>query len=189
LDAGGLGIFGLLGSKTTPAHPRLKIVPCPFCNHPKCHRHGRYFRKATHQVTGLIWVQRFFCRPCGGTHSILPDGLLPICRWHLGNLLVIVKRFSRGETAYAIARSLLESLASLLHLKGWLANAGALLEILARECGLLVQAPPRPPPANAGAALTLAYRWPTWPEFAHVFSRAFYPKRFPLLSSHTILTG
>jgi hypothetical protein len=137
-------------------------------------------------LSGRIRVLRFLCIPCHSTHSKLPDNLLPVCRWQLSDLLEIGECFAKGASAYAIAKRLGESLFSLLNLRAWLTKAGALVETLAREMGLLDQAPP---PANAGAALTLAYRWPTWPELTHVFSRAFYPKRFPLLTSHTILTG
>lgn len=137
-------------------------------------------------MSGRIRVLRFLCIPCHSTHSKLPDNVLPIYRWRLSDILEIGERFARGDTAYAIAKRLGESLFSLLNLRAWLTKAGALVETLAREMGLLDQAPA---PANAGAALTLACLWPTWPEFTHVFSRAFYPKRFSLLTSHTILTG
>lgn len=173
----------------------LQIVRCPNCHHPKCHRYGHYPRKGTfrspvtHQPTKIIRVQRFFCRPCGGTHSILPDSLLPICRWRLGDILIIAVRFAMGETAYAISKSLGESLAGLLHLKGWIAKADAVVAALAREMGLMDAEPPRPTTPRPGEALALADRFPTWRAFTHAFSRAFYPKRFPLRSTHTILTG
>jgi len=94
-----------------------------------------------------------------------------------------------GETAYAIARSLCESLAGLLHLKGWLAKAGAVLAALAREMGLLDAEPPRPAATRPGEALALARRFSSWPDFTHAFSRTLYPKRFPLRRSHMNLTG
>lgn len=94
-----------------------------------------------------------------------------------------------GETAYAIARSLFESLASLLHLKFWIVKAGAVIVVLARELGLLDAEPPRPATTGTGEALAMARRFSSWPPFTHFFSRTFYPKRFPLLTSHTILTG
>jgi hypothetical protein len=94
-----------------------------------------------------------------------------------------------GETAYAIARSLCESLASLVHLKAWIAKAGAVVAALAREIGLMDAEPPRPTTTGPGEALALACRFPRWAKFTHSFSRTFYPKRFPLRSSHTILTG
>lgn len=114
---------------------------------------------------------------------------MPICRWWLGDTLKIAERFAQGETAYAIARSLFKSLASLLHLKGWIVKAGAVIDALAREMGLMDAEPPRPIASGPGEALALAFRFPSWPKFTHFFSRTFYPKRFPLLTSHTILTG
>ncbi|MDQ3003593.1 MAG: hypothetical protein M3Y08_20335 [Fibrobacterota bacterium] len=123
-------------------------------------------------------------------HAFHPTRLsLPISRWWLGDILTIAKRFAEGETAYAIARCLFESLASLRHLKVWLDMAGAVVAALFREMGLMDAEPPRPAATGFGEALTLAIRWPNWPDFTHAFSRAFYPKRFPLWSTHTILTG
>ena len=112
---------------------------------------------------------------------------MPICRWWLDDILKIAVRLTEGESAYAIARSLFESLAGLLHIRGWIAKAGAVVAALARESGLLDAEPPRP--AVTGEALAMARRFSSWPKFTHFFSRTFYPKRFPLLTSHTILTG
>lgn len=93
-----------------------------------------------------------------------------------------------GETAYAIAKSLCESLASLRYLKAWIAEAGMVAAVLAREMGLLDATPRRSPPTS-GAGLTLAYQWPIWATFTYPFSRTLYPRRFPLRRTHTILTG
>ena len=60
---------------------------------------------------------------------------------------------------------------------------------LTREAGLVDSLPQQSNSANAAAALALAYRWPSWSEFTHAFSRVLYPKRFPLLPSHVNLTG
>jgi hypothetical protein len=190
LDVGGKGIFGLPDSKTTPAHPRLKITPCPSCNHPHCNPHGHYFRKGTHLFFEIIVVPRFLCprAHCRATHSILPENTLPICRWRLRDILDIAVRFSNGETAYAISKGIGESESSLRRLKVWMAKATEVIAALARELEPLAPTPPAPPPTS-GAGLTLAYRWPTWAAFTHAFSRTLYPKRFPLSVSHTILTG
>lgn len=114
---------------------------------------------------------------------------MPICRWWLGDILKIVGRLAEGETAYAIARSLGESLAGLVHLKRWIAKASAVVASLAREMGLLDAEPPRPAATDPGEALALACRFSSWPSFTHAFSRVLYPKRFSLWSTHTILTG
>lgn len=94
-----------------------------------------------------------------------------------------------GESAYAIARSLFESLAGMLHIRGWIERAGAVVAALAREMGLMDAEPPRPSATGPGEALAIIRRFSRWPSFTHAFSRAFYPNRFPLPSSHTILTG
>ena len=166
----------------------LQIIPCPYCNHSFCIQHGHYSRKGTHLFSEIILVPRFRCGPCGSTHSILPDCLLPICRWWIGDILKIAKCLALGETAYAIAKSLCESLASLVHLKAWIAKAADVIEVLAREIGALDATPP-PAPRTSGSRLTLTYLWPTWAAFTYSFSRTLYPKRFPLRSTHTILTG
>jgi hypothetical protein len=115
--------------------------------------------------------------------------LLPICRWWLGDILLIAKRFARGESSYAIARSIGESLSSLVHLKSWMAKAGAVVHELARNLGLLEQAGPMAVPMAPISSLSPAFRFSSWAEFTHSFSHAFYPKRFPLSRSHMILTG
>jgi hypothetical protein len=102
---------------------------------------------------------------------------------------VIIKRFDQGESAYAIARSIGESLASLLHLKTWLKTAATTVERLARESGLLDTLPPRPISDNGANRLKLTSLWPTWSEFTYSFSRSFYPKRFPFFKPHINLTG
>lgn len=119
----------------------------------------------------------------------MPQNLLPICRWWLGDILEVAARFSRGESAYSIAKGLCESLASLLHLKAWMVRASAYLEALAREMGFMDAMPPRPAPMGWVEAFSLTGLRPAWPAFTHAFSRTFYPKRFPLWSTHTILTG
>lgn len=181
--------LGYQTQKQTPAHPRPNIVPCPYCHHPKCNRHGHYFRKATHRFFEIIRIQRYRCRPCKATHSLLPHNLLPICRWWLGDILRIAARLTQGESAYSIARSLCESLAGVLYLKVWLKEAGSVVLALTREEGLFEMTPPRPAPTDCMEALALTGLWPSWPAFTRAFSRAFYPKRFPLWSTHTILTG
>jgi hypothetical protein len=119
----------------------------------------------------------------------LPKNLPSICRWWLHDILDIAEMFAKGMSAYAIAKMLRESLSSVLHLRTWLTQAGPVVLTLTREQGLLDMAPARPVPTGSGDALALSSRWPTWPAFTHAFSRTLYPKRFPLRSTHTILTG
>lgn len=114
---------------------------------------------------------------------------MPICRWWLNDLLKIAERLAEGETAYAIAKSLCESLASVVHLKRWIAKAGVVASVLAREMGLMDAEPPLSTATRPGDGLAWSSRFSRWPIFTHAFSRAFYPTRFPLRSSHMILTG
>ena len=97
--------------------------------------------------------------------------------------------FAKGMSAYAIANRVRESLSSVLRLIAWLTKAGPVVLTLTREQGLLHMAPAHPVPTGSVDALALSSRWPTWPSFTHAFSRSLYPKRFPLRSTHTILTG
>ncbi len=180
--------FGLRHSKVTTAHPRYKITPCPSCRHPRPIRHGHYFRKATHRTLQIIAVPRFRCGPCGATHSILPENLLPICRWFLGDVLEIAASLAEGKTRYAIATRIGESLACIRNLNAWIGRAGDAVQVLTRGTGHLDPLPPGPTPTTSVAMLTLARLWPSWREFTHSFSRAFYPARFPGSPTHTILT-
>ncbi len=100
----------------------------------------------------------------------------------------IAVRFANGESAYAISKGIGESESSLRRLKSWMDKAAVVIAFLAREIGLRDSVPPLPRPISS-AVIALARRWPTWPAFTHSFSRTFYPKRFPLSPSHTILTG
>jgi hypothetical protein len=115
--------------------------------------------------------------------------LPPICRWFWEDIQRIGLRLSAGESAYSIAKAIRVSLAALLNLKAWISRAGPTVLTLTREQALLDELPPPPPPASAAESLTLAYRWPSWPEFTHSFSRVLYPKRFPIFRSHVNLTG
>lgn len=186
--------MGYHTQKTTTAHPRSKIIPCPFCRHPNCTRHGNYSRKGTrplgpYQTTEVILVPRFLCRPCGATHSILPENLLPICRWFLGDVAAIAASLVQGKTLYAIAKRIGESLACIRNLKAWIDRAGAAILYLTFGAGHMDSQPQRPTPTTSVSMLNLARLWPSWRKFTHSFSRAFYPSRFPVSPAHTILTG
>lgn len=181
--------MGLPHSKNNLRTSEANIVPCPYCHHPICYRHGHYLRKATHWFSEIIRIQRYRCPPCKATHSILPVDLLPLCRWWVEDLIVIGEAFASGLSAYALAKILGESLASLLHLKAWIAKADPVALTLTRQEGLLEEKPPRPAPTHSGGGVALGRRWPTWPAFTHAFSRTLYPKRFPIFPVHTILTG
>jgi hypothetical protein len=122
---------------------------------------------------------------------------MPICRWFLDDILVIIVRFDQGESPYSITQNINrslkngtpQSLASILNLKKWLPMAAKAVESLTHEQGLLITEPPRPILKNNLGRLMLTNLWPTWNEFTHAFSRRFYPKRFPIFPPHINLTG
>lgn len=139
--------------------------------------------------TDLICVTIYRCPSCKRTRGILPDTLLPFCRWFRKDIQRLGRRLFSGESTYRVAKSLGKSLAALVHLNAWILKAGPAVSTLTREAGFLDPLPPRPPPADAAAALALSSRWFSWPAFTHAFSRVLYPKRFPLFPSHVNLTG
>lgn len=135
-----------------------------------------------------IRILRLFCPPCRKTCSVLPKAISPVCRWEWGDILRVGGRLA-DESSYSIARSVGESLSSLLHLKSWMVKAGVVVHELARNVGLLEPAESRAVPMDPIQSLSLAFRFSSWEAFTHSFSRAFYPIRFPLLKSHMIPTG
>lgn len=50
---------------------------CPLDPHHKVHRHGSYERNANCEDQQKEAIERFLCRPCGRTISLLPERLLP----------------------------------------------------------------------------------------------------------------
>lgn len=138
---------------------------------------------------GTIVIQRYFCIPCKTTHSVLKPNLLPICRWFLTDILAIIARFKNGESAYAISKSIGESLKSVQNLKTWYPNAGIAIETVTRESDPREPLPPRPISRDSISRFKFAYRWASWKDFTHSFSRYFYPKRFRFWRSHTNRTG
>jgi hypothetical protein len=74
-------------------------------------------------------------------------------------------------------------------LKQWLLQAGATVLNLCRAEGHPAPLPPSPLPTDPGKAFASWRIFPSWHDFTHAFSRAFYPKRFPLLTAPTIHSG
>jgi hypothetical protein len=95
---------------------------------------------------------------------------MPICRWFLDDILVIIVRFDQGESPYSITQNINrslkngtpQSLASILNLKKWLPMAAKAVESLTHEQGLLITEPPRPILKNNLGRLMLTNLWPTW---------------------------
>jgi hypothetical protein len=85
-------------SPEAPSREKIRLKHCIICGQAARNEdgtlqlvgHGMYSR----QVRGLaesgwivVWVQRFLCRTCGHTMSLLPDWLLPY-RWYAGPAII-----------------------------------------------------------------------------------------------------
>lgn len=84
---------------------------CPYCHFHICWRHGFYKRKGFHRHPtaprdGDIDVPRYLCRSpaCEHTFSVLPEEVLPYCRFLLTGLFSIIQDRSDGKSAYWIAK-------------------------------------------------------------------------------------
>ncbi len=104
-------------------------------------------------------------------------------------MLEIAASLAQGQTFYAIAMRVGESLASIRNLNAWFGRAGDTVQVLARGAGHLDPLTPGPTPTTSLAMLALFRMWPSWQKFTHSLSRAFYLARFPVSPTHTILTG
>lgn len=111
-------------------------------------------------------------------------------------------RLASGQSLYAIAKALVETLYSLRRFKAWIEKSLDFVTTLAREMGpiepilpLAEQAQPSLPSAlqNTEAPVAqdviAALPWLTWRQFTHAFSRTLYPKIFVRPTLHTIRTG
>lgn len=84
---------------------------CPYCGFIRCWKHSTYKRKGFHrprseQQHGIVVVQRYVCRQpsCEHTFSILPEKVLPYCRFFWDGLLHIANTLAEGKSAYWIAK-------------------------------------------------------------------------------------
>ena len=85
-------------------------IKCPYCNNGSYWKHGSYTRKGFHfkvykNGCNLRIVQRFLCREvsCKHTFSVLPEDVLPYCRFFYNDLLDIIKNLKNGATAYFLS--------------------------------------------------------------------------------------
>lgn len=142
--------------------------------------HGSYTRKGTHGVEGGILVLRLLCLnpDCGKTFSVLPKGLYPICRTPAALLEVVAEGVDHGQSPASMVKTTKLSLGILKRLVTWLAESTQVLISLARENGSLDN---RADPASWIERLRLTRFWPEWVEFTYPFSRARYPRRWPLI--------
>lgn len=124
-------------ASNTGSKGNLTCPPCPYCGFLRCWKHGKYFRKGFHRSTAgppqePVAIQRFLCRNprCGRTFSVLPEKVLPYCRFSLDDLLVIADDKSEGKSSYWIAkhrwglslRIILRAVILILKVSDWLAG-------------------------------------------------------------------
>jgi hypothetical protein len=67
---------------------------------------GLSYRRKVKTVDSIIWIRRFECSSCGGTHALLPDILTPYSIYSLRfKLLAITAYFERGCSVAALCES------------------------------------------------------------------------------------
>jgi hypothetical protein len=159
--------------------PRPRKSPaCRYCGGTKCWLHGHYFRKGVHskrnrRTTVVVSVQRYLCRnpSCGRTFSVLPRGLLPICRFGFRDLVRVCKMLSAGATVYAVAKVCGIAQQPIARVRARLAEVHRWFTGLCRELT-----------DGAGVsgldhqARVIVARY-GWQRFQHLWSRRFYPQR------------
>jgi transposase-like protein len=93
----------------------MNIHPCPvyclFCRQGSTRKHGVYVRKGFHARMGSTAmqdsVQRYRClnRECKrATFSILPEDVLPLCRFRWSDLVSVQHALGAGTSVYHLAR-------------------------------------------------------------------------------------
>lgn len=132
---------------------------------------------APHGETEPINVPRFYCPHCPASFSLLPEGLLPICRFPLPLLCRIWEAFRQGVSAHFLFKSLGIRLGCLLRLRNRLDQWAERLSAWLRERDL---------PGDLPRSLPSLVQCLSSEGFHFRFSRAFYPKRFVEKQSHTI---
>ena len=144
--------------------------------------HGSYPRKGTHGVEGVILVLRLLCLnpDCGRTFSVLPKGVYPICRTPKNLLEVVAKGVDRGQSPSSMVKTTKLSLGILKRLVTWLAESARVVISLAREDGSLDN---QPDPSSWIERVRMTRFWPEWAGFTYPFSRARYPRVWPLIRS------
>jgi len=150
---------------------------CPHCNFPRCWKHGHYTRKGFHRPASepqnqTVDISRYLCLnpPCERTFSILPENVLPYCRFCLGGLTGIAEDRDAGISAYQAAKTWRLGLSTVL-------RAIKLIKIvtpwLARIChGAMKSAQGGLQPLVLRAKRVLG-----WPGLTRYWYHAFYPLR------------
>lgn len=93
---------------------------CPHCGYKGLWHHGHFFRKADRcKSHDLIPIQRFYCRSCERTCSVLPE-CIPPRRWYLWEIQqTVLLLFLIGKTCYAISKAVVPSFHTI---REWLAR-------------------------------------------------------------------
>lgn len=101
--------------KTLKDEPeRCRLENCLHCGKSGVWFHGCYPRKAdrskaTREALNPIYIQRFYCRDCRRTCSVLPE-CIPPRRWYLWDVQQLaLLLFLAGKKIYAIAKEILPS--------------------------------------------------------------------------------
>ena len=153
-------------------------IHCPYCHWCKIWKHARYTRKGFHRLPDACLCQtlevlRYLCRNpvCGRTFSLLPEDVLPYCRFFLSALFSIAEDLDSGKSAYWIAKRRWE-----LSLPVILRAAARIKQVqfwLVRICHETAQ-------SIEGCFQTLAKRVEKalgWVRFTRYWYHTFYPRR------------
>jgi len=156
---------------------RKEETRCPHCNFPRFWKHSHYTRKGFHRPASepqnqTVDVLRYLCRnpPCERTFSILPEDVLPYCRFCLSGLLSIAEDRDAGVSAYQIAKSWMLGLPTVLRAIKLIKNV---TPWLAQICHGAMKS------AQGGfrALVLRANRVLDWPRLTRHWYHAFYPRR------------
>lgn len=151
---------------------------CPYCGFPRCWRHGSYRRKGFHRSLvdpsrELVAVQRSVCRhpSCERTFSVLPETVLPYCRFFLDGLLSIAGERAAGKSSYWIAKHRWGlSLRVVLRAVALIGRSGMVLEQMCREAVGQVA-------AGFATLVTAVRERCSWPAFTRRWFHGLYPCR------------
>lgn len=149
-------------------------VRCKNCNHPHHHRHGFYYRKATHRQIRSIRVLRCQCLRCLRTFGVLPQDLLPIIRWRLTSVRYISHLLTSGISYWKVARMTRCTLGVIQRLALKLPSLVERVQQLSRHRGIGEKLDPQSSYSNI---LLLPGQWPSWHQFSYELSLLLYPLR------------
>ncbi|MFH0919236.1 MAG: hypothetical protein V1913_02650 [Fibrobacterota bacterium] len=156
----------------------LTCPSCPYCGFSRCWKHGKYSRKGFHHPQAAPpqepeAVQRYLCRspPCGRTFSVLPQEVLPYCRFYLSGLFSIAKTLEEGWSAYWVAKHQWAlSLRVILRAYALIQKATLWLEGVCREADLSVG-------AGLESLVSAAQEAFSWFGFTRRWFHGLYPRR------------